>query len=506
MPSRKVLEQKRSSNQSDRRGIVGSSAHHDINDKIIASFERGDIAKLLATIASHLPRMNLVNMITALHRLAKLTSASSQSQICLQKEHAFQELLRSISTAFDTLEPGQVVAQSLSNLAWSMSTLNFVMVDLLSQVVAAAVANLSSFKAFELAMFLQACSKLSAVDNSVAPCTKPVFEAAAAHILARPDTFETPCLANVLWALVSAKKLRDISATLLAIAQSFGGGSGHAPCRADTGAMDGCTNAEVPTMVRQLFEVAVPWLIPRLLHFSATSLTSLAEAFAMMRTTGAQRLIGAVHNEASKRYVQGLDEAGLYDCLESLSMKGWASPTLKATSPNQTKSKVNSKRRVRRACHTSDQTVYAGYSNLCHADPTWTTGLCVVLLPPTLQQAQNHFIEDADVGTDGMTVPWPASKAESIRQPPPLATVQEERPPTCLVEEMPLGCSYGGVSQSPLVGECQPGPDIKWNCSVKNSFLQVEIGYDSDSFDDPGRAEGGSFRRSRSVPSRFDQD
>jgi len=484
---------------------VGSSAHHDINDKIIASFERGDIAKLLATIASHLPRMNLVNMITALHRLAKLTSASSQSQICLQKEHAFQELLRSISTAFDTLEPGQVVAQSLSNLAWSMSTLNFVMVDLLSQVVAAAVANLSSFKAFELAMFLQACSKLSAVDNSVAPCTKPVFEAAAAHILARPDTFETPCLANVLWALVSAKKLRDISATLLAIAQSFGGGSGHAPCRADTGAMDGCTNAEVPTMVRQLFEVAVPWLIPRLLHFSATSLTSLAEAFAMMRTTGAQRLIGAVHNEASKRYVQGLDEAGLYDCLESLSLKGWASPACKANAPNQAKSKVNSKQRVRRTCHTSDQTVHAGYSTLRNADPTWTMGLCVVLLPPTLPQVQYHFTEEADVGE--MTVPWPTHKADGIQQHPPqaeFAREHEECPPTHLAEEKLLACSCRGVSQTRLE-ECQPGPDIKWSCSVKNSFLQVEIGYDSDSIDDLERSEGGSSRRSRSVPSRWDR-
>mmetsp|Transcript_59989 Transcript_59989/g.152110 ORF Transcript_59989/g.152110 Transcript_59989/m.152110 type:complete len:531 (+) Transcript_59989:83-1675(+) len=524
MPSRKVLEQKRSSNQSDRRGIVGSSAHHDINDKIIASFERGDIAKLLATIASHLPRMNLVNMITGLHRLSKLTSTSCKSNVHLQDEHAFRELLSSISGAFHTMEPEKVSAQSLSNTAWSLAALNLTPLDLLTQMAALGMANLPLFKPFELAIFLQACVKLGATDDSAALCLEPIFGTAAAHILAHPDTFQAPCSAKVLWALISAKKPQDISSTLLAIAKSFGGSEGGelAPCNADPIGLHDRPLPEVPAIVHQLFEVASPWLIPRLLTFSATSLASLSRAFAMMPSIGSHRLIEAVRNEASKRYDQDSCSADLRDCLDAMSLGKWNQLACNIAAPihSTRKKKKKSKQRGSQAlgavdvclqdksawmnsyrCHDEvvefeNHTVDAAFhSQSYHANFSWTFGVGVVVLPQVLEQEQDCFIQPIDVDVGKMTAPQPIHEASSTPQLPPQAEFAKG-PEEC--SSMHHG--RGHLARPPLVEGCQLSPNTKWNCLVRNSFLHVEMSDDTGSIDVQSSCEGGSFRRSSSVP------
>jgi len=71
----------------------------------------------------------------------------------------------------------------------------------------------------------------------------------------------------------------------------------------------------------------------------------------------------------------------------------------------------------------------------------------------------------------------------------------------------PLGgerTTRGRSACSPLADGSRRSTDPKWNCSVKNSFLHVDVGYDSDSTDDYSSSDGGSSQRSSSVPSRLD--
>merc|ERR1719276_346200 len=64
-----------------------------VNSKIVAVAELGSLDLLLSTVKEYLPVMNLVNMSTALHRLAKLTAYDGHSQARLRDHPVLAKLL-----------------------------------------------------------------------------------------------------------------------------------------------------------------------------------------------------------------------------------------------------------------------------------------------------------------------------------------------------------------------------------------------------------------------------
>lgn len=159
----------------------------------------------MAVIMAHLPQMNLVNLSTAIHRLAKLAATDPQSQAELRNSPAFEELLHAVSHALSSVDPTEAQPQSLSNVAWSLATVRSVNRPLLQVVAGLAVTNISSFKPFELSTILWAFAKLSTVDGSLV-CLKPVFQAAAAHIMKQVAEFGFRCLATTAWAFATARQ------------------------------------------------------------------------------------------------------------------------------------------------------------------------------------------------------------------------------------------------------------------------------------------------------------
>merc|ERR1711972_145097 len=149
------------------------------------------------------------------------------------------------------------------------------------------------------------------------------------------------------------------------------------------------------------------------------------------------------------------------------------------------------------------------YPQLQHPDAFWTQGVSMEWLPYALQGAEGMPIEAVDVDVVTMSTTsstLEASKAWEGLSPTQMriATVGEDRASTCLPGKVCAGYGRGGLSRAPLFERSLRAPGVKWNCSVKNSFLHVEIGYDSDSTDDHGSWDGGSSQRSSSVPSRLD--
>jgi len=64
---------------SKKTGPSGAKGHSiKINAVIIRTFETGNLNKLLIMIEHNLPSMNLVNLSTALNRLAKLTAKDTK--------------------------------------------------------------------------------------------------------------------------------------------------------------------------------------------------------------------------------------------------------------------------------------------------------------------------------------------------------------------------------------------------------------------------------------------
>mmetsp|Transcript_88232 Transcript_88232/g.228886 ORF Transcript_88232/g.228886 Transcript_88232/m.228886 type:complete len:705 (-) Transcript_88232:295-2409(-) len=176
-----------------------------INSEVIKSSATGDIAKVLAVVGGHLTEMNLVNLTTALHRLAKMT-ATSKSQLLLKENPTFERLLNSLSLALDALKPDEVAAQSLSNVAWSLATMQLPRADLFSKIVSLAAGDVSSFQPFELANLLWACAKLGASDDRILSMTEPIFQEAETYVVARADPIPFRCLATMLWAFATVKR------------------------------------------------------------------------------------------------------------------------------------------------------------------------------------------------------------------------------------------------------------------------------------------------------------
>lgn len=136
--------------------------HASINSEIVSVANSNDIARLIDTIQKYLHEMNLVNITTAIHRLAKLVDCGAQSQSALVRHPVVQALtsaaqvrLKSISA--DGSAPS---CQALSNIMWSLAVLQIANWDLLQEVALLTVNYIAYFKPMELSTLLWAFSKI----------------------------------------------------------------------------------------------------------------------------------------------------------------------------------------------------------------------------------------------------------------------------------------------------------------------------------------------------------
>lgn len=180
-----------------------------INGQIISAADHGGLDNLLEVVANHLEHMNLVNLSTAIHRLAKLSSRDLVGQAKLLKQAVMKGLLEAIESAFGNLEVGEAQPQSLSNVAWSLATMRLAPRNLIQVMANLAVTNIPAFKPFELSTMLWAFAKLSTADGAGSGancCIKPVFHASGAHILNNAHNFAFRCLATTAWAFATARQ------------------------------------------------------------------------------------------------------------------------------------------------------------------------------------------------------------------------------------------------------------------------------------------------------------
>lgn len=193
-----------------------------INSQIISVANSGDFDRLVSTIANYLPDMNLVNISTAMHRLTKLTSSSPNCQAALNQHPVLQDLVTSARGALARSEATNASppCQSLSNITWSLATLQFVDLELLQMAARLSHKLISSFKPFELSSTLWAFGKFESIDAAAVQCAVPLFEAAAELIPRNVEQFSFRCLVMTAWAFAAAKQhdvrlFRGIAAQML---------------------------------------------------------------------------------------------------------------------------------------------------------------------------------------------------------------------------------------------------------------------------------------------------
>mmetsp|Transcript_53393 Transcript_53393/g.84894 ORF Transcript_53393/g.84894 Transcript_53393/m.84894 type:complete len:780 (-) Transcript_53393:165-2504(-) len=180
--------------------------HTWINSQIISASETGRLQQLLDTVQMHLPQMNMVNLSTSVHRLAKMASNDQSAQANLRRHPILSELQRSIFAVLsNSAAKEEPQTQSLSNVTWSLATLRLQNRPLVKKVAALATTHIRNFKPYELSTMLWAFGKLSQVD-SVGHCADSFFQAATGVIKERVTEFEFRCLAMIVWAFATMKQ------------------------------------------------------------------------------------------------------------------------------------------------------------------------------------------------------------------------------------------------------------------------------------------------------------
>ncbi|CAE7373425.1 unnamed protein product [Symbiodinium sp. CCMP2456] len=173
----------------------------------------------MSVIMQHLPQMNLVNLSTAIHRVAKIAGSDPWQQAQLRKNPSLNTLLNSVCTALNVVEATEVQPQSVSNVVWSLATLRIVHRPLLQVISLVCISNMAQFKSFELSTTLWALAKLGSMEDA-APVDKAVFYAAATHIHNNVKEFGFRCLATTAWAFATSRQrharlFRSMAAAML---------------------------------------------------------------------------------------------------------------------------------------------------------------------------------------------------------------------------------------------------------------------------------------------------
>lgn len=191
-------------------------SHPWINSQLISAASSGKVSKLLSMIEAHTENMNIINISTAFHRLAKLTSGDAAQLASLRENGVFVALLKAANTALVCAEAAdaQPQCQAVSNIVWSLATLQVVDLQLLKTAAVLSRTQLDSFKPFELSSILWAFAKLVSVAQAgELECCCPVFIVAARFIPDRVEVFSFRCSVMIAWAFASmAQKSAQVSA------------------------------------------------------------------------------------------------------------------------------------------------------------------------------------------------------------------------------------------------------------------------------------------------------
>eukprot|EP00747_Dinoflagellata_sp_TGD_P155172 gnl/TRDRNA2_/TRDRNA2_177555_c1_seq49.p1 gnl/TRDRNA2_/TRDRNA2_177555_c1~~gnl/TRDRNA2_/TRDRNA2_177555_c1_seq49.p1 ORF type:complete len:624 (+),score=122.83 gnl/TRDRNA2_/TRDRNA2_177555_c1_seq49:75-1946(+) len=177
-----------------------------INQQIVAASQSTSAQPILTVIAQNLEHMNIVNLSTAAHRLARIASSSNGAQLAKVRQHPIlAKLFQAIFEKFqDSVAAGSSQSQAMSNIAWSLATLNFTghpaLVNSLAQLT---VDNLHEFKPYELMTIIWAFAKLGSSVGTRTP--ELLLTLVAEHVIENIGDYSFRCLSTLVWAFATLR-------------------------------------------------------------------------------------------------------------------------------------------------------------------------------------------------------------------------------------------------------------------------------------------------------------
>mmetsp|Transcript_41437 Transcript_41437/g.96334 ORF Transcript_41437/g.96334 Transcript_41437/m.96334 type:complete len:787 (+) Transcript_41437:2478-4838(+) len=191
----------KNSRQRWRQGASKRDTFPWINSQIITVSESGNLMELATTIEAYVSQMNLVNISTAFHRIARLWTTNDDHDAALAVKGVVQALINQANTVLARASASgtKPSAQALANITWAMVTLNTMDENLLQAIAIPAQGQVKNFKPFELSTILWSYAKMSTSNPDACSCARPLFEAAAACVPGLLEEFTLRCLVTIVW-------------------------------------------------------------------------------------------------------------------------------------------------------------------------------------------------------------------------------------------------------------------------------------------------------------------
>mmetsp|Transcript_121602 Transcript_121602/g.192489 ORF Transcript_121602/g.192489 Transcript_121602/m.192489 type:complete len:734 (+) Transcript_121602:63-2264(+) len=248
-----------------------------INGQIVAAAESGNIHQLVTVITSYLPQMNLVNLSTGLHRLAKLSGGDARTHTFL-KQGLLPVLLNSTQQALlrSQMSGSLPKCQALSNITWALATMHVIDLPLLHLVATFSYYQLTSFKNFELCQLLWAFAKLGTLSPDLSASTTQLFLTAGDYVARNIDQFSFRGLVMTAWAFATAR--HNDPRLFRTIAEQLLLGLDSANCQELANTAWSFATASVHQ--EALFERLAEESLPRLYEFKPQELSSMLWSFA----------------------------------------------------------------------------------------------------------------------------------------------------------------------------------------------------------------------------------
>eukprot|EP00747_Dinoflagellata_sp_TGD_P145091 gnl/TRDRNA2_/TRDRNA2_176564_c4_seq10.p1 gnl/TRDRNA2_/TRDRNA2_176564_c4~~gnl/TRDRNA2_/TRDRNA2_176564_c4_seq10.p1 ORF type:complete len:609 (-),score=108.10 gnl/TRDRNA2_/TRDRNA2_176564_c4_seq10:581-2407(-) len=179
-----------------------------INKQIIEASELCQVEQLLTVISKHVRQMNVINLSTAAHRLAKLASANDAE---VNTHPVVSQLFNAVFMKVNSAEAVTIQPQAICNMTWSLAKLEFVGNPTLVHALANLTAKtIHTFKPFELSTTIWAFAKLVSTSEGnaakkLAWSPKCLFEVVAEHIMQDKGDCGFRCLATMAWSFASVR-------------------------------------------------------------------------------------------------------------------------------------------------------------------------------------------------------------------------------------------------------------------------------------------------------------
>lgn len=153
------------------------------------------VDKVLSVVDSNFDQFNVVNVVTALHRVATVTTPSRKASY--RRDARFKKIVIKLGELLRSPDAEQLKPQDLSNVTWALTKLGVINAMLFGHLSDRIMMSMQEFQPVNISMTVWALARANFLDERL-------FRTAAVQAKAKLEDFQPQQIANTCWAFAKA--------------------------------------------------------------------------------------------------------------------------------------------------------------------------------------------------------------------------------------------------------------------------------------------------------------